>query len=194
MQDQTYTPPPPTTSPIVRTFRPLARAWHWATGFRVEGQMPNLDKYVIIGAPHTTNWDLPHALAAGIHYGLRIHWMGKDSIFKWPFGGLMRWLGGIMVDRSKSTNAVDRMIEEFKERDRLHLVIAPQGTRNSRTQWRSGFYHIANGAKVPIVLVFIDYTRKVIGIADIFQPTGDYDTDIRKIEAIYARVVTNLVV
>jgi 1-acyl-sn-glycerol-3-phosphate acyltransferase len=176
--------PPP--SWIVRLFRPVAHAWLAATRFRVVGTMPDLPKYVIVGAPHKSNWDLPHTLAAGAIYGLRIHWMGKDAIFKWPFGGLMRWLGGISVDRSKTTNAVAAMVDAFATRDQLYLVIPPEGTRKHVTQWKSGFYHIAVGAKVPIVLVYISYVLREVAIAEVFYPTGDYDRDIAHIMAVYA--------
>jgi 1-acyl-sn-glycerol-3-phosphate acyltransferase len=112
--------------------------------------------------------------------------MGKDAIFKWPFGGLMRWLGGISVDRSKTTNAVAAMVDAFATRDQLYLVIPPEGTRKHVTQWKSGFYHIAVGAKVPIVLVYINYVKREVGIAEVFYPTGNYDTDIQHIMAVYA--------
>ena len=97
----------------------------------------------------------------------------------------MRWTGGVSIDRSKSNNAVNEMIETFKTRERFHLVIPPEGTRAAVAKWKSGFYHIAVGAGVPIVLVYIDYTRRQIGIAEVFYPSGDYSTDIEKIYAIY---------
>jgi 1-acyl-sn-glycerol-3-phosphate acyltransferase len=178
------------TSTAVWLFRPLADCWLWATGFRIEGAMPDLPKYIIIAAPHATNWDLPHALAAGLHYGVRVHWMGKDSLFKWPLGGFMRWLGGLSVDRKASTNAVTGMIKTMAAADRLALVIAPSGTRSTSVRWKSGFYHIAHGAGVPIVLAFIDYKRKAVGIAGVIYPTGDYDADLSKIAALYAKVVS----
>jgi len=172
-----------------RALRPLGRLWFWAGGWTVVGEMPNVPKFIIVAAPHTTNWDLPNALAAGLHYGVRIHWMGKDGIFKWPFGGLMRWLGGIPVDRSKRNNAVAQMVEKFNAADRLVVVIPPEGTRSAVTQWKSGFYHIANGAGIPLVLAFIDYRRRRIGIAQVFQPTGHYEADLAQIQAIYAGLI-----
>jgi 1-acyl-sn-glycerol-3-phosphate acyltransferase len=184
------TPSRPPPSVLRRVFHPVASAWLWATGFRIEGRLPDLPKYVIVAAPHTTNWDLPHALAAGLHYGVPINWMGKTSIFKWPFGGLMRALGGVSVDRSKSTNAVAGMVATFAEADRLALVIAPAGTRSATVPWKSGFYHIAHGAGVPLVLAFIDYQRKAVGIAGVFTPTGNYEADLPKIQALYAQAAT----
>jgi 1-acyl-sn-glycerol-3-phosphate acyltransferase len=174
----------------VRMFRPLSRAWLAATGFKVVGAFPDAAKFIIVAAPHTTNWDLPHALAAGMQYGRRIHWMGKATIFKFPFGGMMRWLGGLSVDRSKSTNAVAAMVHVFDLRDNLALVVAPSGTRSATVPWKSGFYHIAHGAKVPLVLAYIDYNRREIGIADTVTTTGDYEGDLAKIQAIYAAIMS----
>lgn len=179
---------PITPSLAVRLFRPLAEGWLKATGWHIEGEMPNLPKFIIVGAPHTSNWDLPYTLAAGIHYGVRVHWMGKDSIFKWPFAGLMRWLGGIPVDRSKANNAVAQMVDTFARRDKLILVIPPEGTRGKVTRWKTGFYHIAVGAGIPLALGFLDYKRKAAGIARVFHPTGNFEADLAEIQAFYATV------
>ena len=173
----------------VRVFRPVSGAWLAATRFRVVGQFPDHAKFIVIAAPHTTNWDLPHALAAGIQFGRRIHWMGKATIFKWPFGGLMRWLGGISIDRSKSTNAVAAMVDVFAARNELALLVAPAGTRSATAPWKSGFYHIAHGAKIPLVIAYIDYNRREVGIADTIIPTGDYAADLARIQAIYATLM-----
>lgn len=166
--------------------RPLGRVWLWATNMRVVGEMPDMAKFVIIAAPHKTNWDLPHTLAVGLHYGLPIKWMGKASLFKWPYNGFMRWLGGIPVDRSKSNNAVAQMIEAFDAANELFVVIPPEGTRSDVQRWKSGFYHIAHGAKVPIVLAFIDYKKREVGVSQVFYPTGDYEADLVRIQAVYA--------
>lgn len=182
----------PTSTPsiAVRLLRPIGKLWLWAGGWKVAGEMPDLPKFIIVAAPHKTNWDLPNALAAGLHYGLRIHWMGKDSLFKWPFGGVMRRLGGIPIDRSKSNNVVAQMVETFDKAERLIVVIPPEGTRGEVARWKSGFYHIAHGAKVPLVLAFIDYKRREVGVAQMFHTTGDYDTDLAKIQAVYAAIAT----
>lgn len=187
--DQIATPPvAPQRSLVNRLLLPVARAWLLLTRMRVVGAMPDLPKFVIIGAPHTSNWDLPHALAAAIELGVRIQWMGKASLFKWPFGGFMRWLGGIPVDRSKHNNAVQQVVEKFKAADRLIVVIPPEGTRSEVQRWKSGFYHIASGAGVPIVLAFCSYTKREIGVAQVFWPSGDYDADLPRIQAVYAAV------
>jgi 1-acyl-sn-glycerol-3-phosphate acyltransferase len=185
----------PTSKPIanpswiVRLFRPLGYLWLWAFGWRLEGEMPDQKKFIIVAAPHTSNWDLPNLLAAGLHFGLRVHWMGKQSIFKWPFAGLMKWLGGVPVDRSRSNNAVAQMAEEFRKRESFHLVIPPSGTRTqSMAKWRTGFYYIAHEAQVPLVFGFMDYKNKAVGIKGMMHTTGDYAADLAKIQAIYAPI------
>ena len=188
MPDGTPSLAPLQPSFAVRCFRPLGRLWLKATGWRIEGEMPNVPKFVIVAAPHSSNWDLPFMLAAALHYGLRTHWMGKESIFKWPFGGIMRWLGGISINRSQANDAVAQMVERFATSDRLILVIPPEGTRGKVTRWKSGFYHIANGAKVPMALGFLDYKRKVAGVGGVFYPTGNYEADLAQIQAFYATV------
>lgn len=172
----------------VRMFRPLAKAYLWAGGWRIDGDLPDIPKYIVVAAPHTTNWDLPNALSAGLHWGQRIHWMGKHTLFRWPFGGFMRWLGGVSIDRSKNNNVVQQMIDWFGSADRLVLVITPSGTRSATAKWKTGFWHIAMGAGVPIVLCYIDYNRRLIGMAQVFQPTGDLEADITAIEAVYAPI------
>ncbi len=188
MPDGMTLPAPLQPTLAVRLLRPLGRLWLKANGWHIEGEMPNLPKFIIVAAPHSSNWDLPYVLAAALHYGIRVHWMGKSSIFKWPFGGLMRWLGGIAVDRSKANNAVDGMVARFTESGRLVLVIPPEGTRGKVDRWRSGFYHIAVGAKIPLALGFLDYKRKAAGIARVFYPTGNYEADLAEIQAFYATV------
>lgn len=180
-------------SRLVRTvFQPLGRAWLWAGGWTVVGEMPGLPKFVIVAAPHKTNWDLPNAIAGGLHFGVPVHWMGKASLFKWPYTGFMRWLGGIPVDRSKSNNAVAQMVEKFASARELIVVIPPEGTRGDVARWKSGFYYIAHGANIPLVLAFIDYNERRIGIAQMFHPTGNYDADLAAIQAVYAGLAAPL--
>jgi 1-acyl-sn-glycerol-3-phosphate acyltransferase len=157
-------------------------------GWRREGKPPEIPKYVIIAAPHTTNWELPTALMMAFAFRVKIRWMGKDSLFRWPFGAFFKWLGGIPVDRSRSLGMVEQTIQRFRERERFVLVMAPEGTRTKTTHWRTGFYHIACGANVPIVLGFLDYRRKVGGIGPVIMPTGDVEDDMKAIRAFYAGV------
>lgn len=157
-------------------------------GWKVEGDAPADRKMVVIAAPHTTNWDLPFMLGVAMYYRISLRWMGKDDLFKGPFGWLMHALGGIPVDRSKANNAVAQMVERYAAADDLLVAIPPEGTRAKTRYWKTGFYHIANGAGVPIALGFLDYERKVGGIGDVLHPTGDYDADLDRIKAFYADI------
>ena len=115
----------------------------------------------------------------------KIYWMGKDAIFRWPFGGLFKWLGGIPIDRSVANNVVSQSIEQFQKNEKLVLTVPPAGTRKRVLNWKTGFYHIANGAGVPIAMGFLDYKRKVGGIGSVLQPTGDIETDMEIIRSFY---------
>ncbi|MCC6847447.1 MAG: lysophospholipid acyltransferase family protein [Deltaproteobacteria bacterium] len=180
--------PPPlvTTSPAAGPLaRALARAWLWFFGWKVEGALPPGIKAVAIAYPHTTNWDMPFMLAVAYRLGVRPSWLGKRQIFRAPFGGFMRWLGGIPVDRSARTNMVAQVVECFAGSERLFLVIPPSATRHKAAHWKSGFYHIARGAGVPILCTFLDYTRKAGGIGTVVHPTGDVRADMDVIRAFY---------
>lgn len=157
-------------------------------GWRIEGRFPDISKYVLIAAPHTSNWDFPITLTMTFALKGKIYWMGKASLFRRPFYWLFRWLGGIPVDRSKSNNMVDQMIRQFAVNDQLVLTIPPAGTRRHVMKWKTGFYYIAAGAGVPVVLGFMNYRTKVGGIGGIFYPTGDIDRDMRQIRAYYSGI------
>jgi 1-acyl-sn-glycerol-3-phosphate acyltransferase len=157
-------------------------------GWRVEGAAPQTHKFVVIAAPHTSNWDLPLMLAVALQFRVRLRWMGKDTLFKPPFGWFMRVLGGIAIDRSKTNDVVAQMVEIFGQADRLAVAIPPEGTRSKTRYWKTGFYNIAHGADVPIALGFLDYARKVGGIGMVMRTSGDYDTDLEAIKAFYAQV------
>ena len=154
-------------------------------GWRIEGRLPPVPKFVLVGAPHTSNWDLPFTLLMAFGLRARIHWLGKAAIFRRPFRGFFQWLGGIPVDRSQSDNLVEQSIQQFQRNERLILTIAPAGTRRHVIKWKSGFYHIACGAGVPIVLGFLDYRRKVGGIGPVIYPTGNIAADMETIQAFY---------
>jgi 1-acyl-sn-glycerol-3-phosphate acyltransferase len=163
----------------------LARALLRLIGWQIEGGVPNLPKFVIIGAHHTSNWDGLLMMVAAQALRVRLHWMGKDSLFRFPLGILMRALGGIPIDRSAKRGVVEQMVLVFNERERLVLVIAPEGTRRKVERWKTGFYFIAQGANVPIVLAYPDYQRRVVGIGPVIDPTGDAEKDIAEMRAFY---------
>jgi 1-acyl-sn-glycerol-3-phosphate acyltransferase len=177
------------TTPVVNTlFRAMSKGFLKATGWTVEGSLPpSATKSVLIAAPHTSNWDLPYTLMVAFSLRLNIYWMGKQSIFRWPFGGLMKWLGGIPVNREQSTNLVSASAQAIQDASgNLQLVVPPEGTRSKTRYWKTGFYYIALGAKVPIVMAYMDYAHKRSGLGPIFEPTGDVEQDMTAIKAFYA--------
>jgi 1-acyl-sn-glycerol-3-phosphate acyltransferase len=157
-------------------------------GWRREGRLPNIPKYVMLVAPHTSNWDMPIGMAIVFAFKLKLNWLAKESLFRWHFGGLIRWLGGIPINRSKSCDVVARSIQTFKDKKKMVMVVAPEGTRKKANYWKTGFYHIAIGANVPIVMGFIDYARKVGGIGPTLIPTGDIEFDMQKIRCFYDEI------
>ena len=164
----------------------IGRVWLKLFGWEAVGGPTVEKKLVLIAAPHTTNWDLPFALALAFTLGLEIHWMGKSTIFKRPFGGLMRWFGGVPIERHLRTNVVQQMIHLFQASDALALTVSAEGTRSRADYWKSGFYHIAYGADVPVALCFLDYEKKRGGIGRIMQLTGDVRADMDVIRSFYA--------
>ncbi len=176
-------------TPIINTLlRALSVTFLKLSGWKIEGSLPaGSNKSVLIAAPHTSNWDLPYTLMVAFVLRLNIYWMGKEQIFKPPFRGLMRWLGGIPVQRETSNNLVAASIEAIKAaRGPLQLVVPPEGTRSNTRYWKTGFYYIAVGAQVPIVMAYMDYKRKLSGLGPVFRPTGDIEADMVAIKAFYA--------
>ena len=173
-------------TPVCKTlFRWISIFFLKITGWLTEGRLPAIPKFVLVGAPHTSNWDLPYTLFIVFVFRAKIYWMGKEVIFRRPFKGFFKWLGGIPIDRSKSYNVVAQSIQQFKENETLILTIAPSGTRKRVEKWKTGFYHIANGANVPIQLGFLDYRRKVGGFGPMLYPTGNIDDDMKIIRRFY---------
>jgi 1-acyl-sn-glycerol-3-phosphate acyltransferase len=168
--------------------RLISRFLLFCLGWRTQGSLGHLQKCVLIAAPHTSNWDLFYTLLMAFNLKTGIYWMGKDSIFTKPFAGIMKWLGGIPIDRSKSNNVVGQSIQMFNQNEKMVLTVPPSGTRSRVTYWKTGFYHIANNAKVPIALGFLDYGLKIGGIGPTFRTTGDIEADMKVISAFYAGI------
>jgi len=169
--------------------RMVAKLFLRVAGWRLEGAIPaDLRRAVVIAYPHTTNWDLPYMLAVAWALGIRVSWLGKQELFRRPFGGLMRWLGGVPVDRSRRSNLVEQAAERLRTTDRLFLVIPPSGTRRRARHWKSGFYHIARSARVPVVCAFLDYERKVGGVGPVFIPSPDLGADMERLRVFYRDV------
>jgi len=157
-------------------------------GWRVEGDIPNHRKLVIIAAPHTTNWDFVVGIAAKLALNLQALWLGKDSLFKGPLGWLMRALGGVPVDRSTSNDVVSGIVEEFGRREKFVLALAPEGTRKKVDRWRTGFYHVAHATHTPIVPVALNWGARAVQIMPAFVTTGDVDRDIAELQSRFANV------
>ena len=173
-----YLPPNPLIEWIGRTALKLM-------GWRIEGELPRLDKFVAIGAHHTSNWDFVIFIALKFVLRLNARWFGKHSIFRWPFGGLMRSWGGIPIQRHLSLNMVEQAIQGFRDNREFILVLSPEGTRRKVERWKMGFYHIALGAGVPIVLGALDYQNRRVVIAPTFLPTGDEQADLAAMLAFF---------
>jgi 1-acyl-sn-glycerol-3-phosphate acyltransferase len=163
--------------------RTLLALLGWKT-FAPDGQPP--PRAVLIEYPHTSNWDAFYGLLAAFALGLEICWMAKDAAFRWPFAGLMKRLGGIPVNRRTHTNAVAQMTAQFATRDRFILGITPEGTRSRTEGWKSGFYRIATGARVPLAVSTIDYARREAGVIAYIDLCGNPDLDIARIAGLYA--------
>jgi 1-acyl-sn-glycerol-3-phosphate acyltransferase len=173
-------------TPVIKTlFRWFSIFFLKIAGWRIEGRIPDIPKFVLVGAPHTSNWDFPYGLFIIFVFKTKIYWLGKDSLFRIPLKWFFKWLGGISVDRTKSSNIVANSIKQFHQNDKFILAIAPAGTRKRVKRWKTGFYHIANGAKVPIVLGYLDYRLKTGGIGPVISPTGDIEADMKTIRGFY---------
>ena len=154
-------------------------------GWRCEGDWPALDKAVVVCAPHTSNWDGVWMLAAAGHYRVRLRYMGKKSLTEGVFGGFVKWTGCVPIDRSQRNDVVRAMAEAFAAEPELTLAIPPEGTRDAVDHWKSGFYHIALAAGVPIIMAVCDYGTRTVRISGTLIPSGDYAADFPLIAGHY---------
>ena len=177
-------------TPVLSTvFHYIAKIMMRLLGWHVDGKLPDLPKYVLIGAPHTSNRDF--LLFLGVIFSLRanVRFMGKAELFRNPFGWFFYYCGGVPVDRTKSTGLVDQMVEVCKKSDKFILTIAPEGTRHHVTEWKRGFYHIAKSAGIPIVIAVVDGRQKTVRVGKVFYPTEDIEADMKAIKAVFEGVV-----
>ncbi|MCZ2128048.1 MAG: lysophospholipid acyltransferase family protein [Anaerolineales bacterium] len=173
----------PVVSPILRA---VSNGIMRSVGWNVDGAPPDLKKYIVIGAPHTSNWDF--LLFLGIIFRLKIstRYMAKIELFTNPLGWFFYWCGGVPVDRKKSSGLIEQMVEVCNREDEFILVIAPEGTRYHVHEWKRGFYHIAKSAGIPIVMAKVDGVRKVVHFGETFYPTDDADADMQAIQSAFA--------
>ncbi len=168
--------------------RALGRAMLALLGWRVAGEIPDLPKFVIAVAPHTSNWDFAVGMATMFALDLRLTFIGKHTLFRWPLGAIMRWMGGVPVDRSAPHGAVGETIDALARVEQRVVAIAPQGTRKPVPRFKSGFLHIARGANVPVVLASLDYAARCVRLGPTFVPGEDIDAELRRVEAFFANV------
>jgi 1-acyl-sn-glycerol-3-phosphate acyltransferase len=170
---------------ITPVFRYLSRVSLRLFGWRVVGKLPDIPKFVIIGAPHTSNWDFVMFLAIVFVLKGDLRYMGKVEIFRWPIAGFFRWCGGVPVDRAKPQGLVEQTVQAIQEADRFQLVITPEGTRSKVDKWKRGFYHIAKKADIPVVAGYVDTRTMTCGIGPTFTLSEDMDADIKIIQAFF---------
>ena len=169
-------------------WRAVGRTYLRLAGWRIEGTFPADPKYVLIVAPHTSNWDFPLGVAVVFAVELRVSWLGKHTIFRTPFKAFLRWLGGIPVNRSARHGVVGECVRAFAAAPALVLALAPEGTRKGVSNWKSGFYLIALKAGVPILPVGFDYREHVVRLMPLFQPSGNLEQDLPLIQARFSDV------
>ena len=154
-------------------------------GWRVDYLPPPGPKGIVVVYPHTSNWDFPVGYLTRLVMGLPMSFVGKDTLFRWPVGGLLRRMGGIPANRRERTGLIGQLVGEFQRRDWMWLAIAPEGTRSHVPHWKSGFYRLALAAGVPVGLAFIDYRTRVVGLREYVHLTGDREADMARIRAAY---------
>ena len=159
----------------------LLRLWGWRIA-----PFPDLDKAVAVGGPHTSNWDGFLGILGATALGLDTAFLIKASAFRWPLAPLLRRMGGIPIDRTRATGAVDQAVELFRKSNRLIMVVTPEGTRTNAPRWKTGFYHIARLARVPMVLAVPDYSRRELNFPLVIEPGDDMEADMRKMIECFA--------
>ena len=173
------------TQLVTPAFRGLFRFSLRIFGWRVVGQLPDYPKFVVVGAPHTSNWDFVMFLALAFVLKGDLRYMGKKELFRWPVAGFFRWCGGVPVDRSKPQGLVEQTVQAIQEADHFQLVITPEGTRSKVGVWKHGFYHIAKQAEIPVVTGYVDACTKICGIGPTFTLTEDMEADIQSMQLFF---------
>ncbi len=163
----------------------IAKTLLTLSGWEVVGEVPDIDKAVYIAAPHTSNWDGFWLIVGKTLLGLEARFLAKHTLFWWPLGAALNWFGAIPIDRSRGGGLVQQLVDMFEDTEQLNLALAPEGTRKWTQYWKSGFYRLALEADVPIVLAFIDYGNKKMGIGGVFTPSGDVQKDLKFLRDFY---------
>jgi 1-acyl-sn-glycerol-3-phosphate acyltransferase len=181
------TPPLGPAAPSRGSFlsRAAGRAALAVLGWRIEGEVPNVPRVVLVVAPHTSNWDFVVGIATMLALGLDARWIGKDSLFRAPFGPLLRWLGGTPVDRDAPEGVVEGAVRRLETADRLFLTLSPEGTRRKVARWKTGFHRMARRAGVPVWPVALDYSRKAVELLPLFTVSDDLEGDLEALRSLF---------
>jgi 1-acyl-sn-glycerol-3-phosphate acyltransferase len=163
----------------------VLRLLGWKMDVHLPSDQPHL---VITAAPHTSNWDGVVGVAAIMSLGIRVNFFAKESLFRWPFGGLLAALGGVPIRRDAAHGIVEQTTELFAQKERLFIGVAPEGTRTRAPIWKSGFHRIATAAQAPVLLAYMDYGRRQVGTGPLIRPSGDYEADLERIQAFYRTI------
>ena len=161
--------------------RIILRLWGW----QLDDRLPDADRYVMIGYPHTSNWDFVLGMLARWALNLPLNWVAKHSIFWGPFRPILIAMGGVPLNRKTTHGFIQKNIELFEQREKFILGLMPEGTRSKTERWKSGFYHIAHGANVPIALAYLDYKNKIIGVGKVMEASGNIAADFEIIRDFY---------
>lgn len=170
----------------VAALRVFGRVAMRVAGWRFEGSIPNLPKLLFVVAPHTSNWDFFVGVGAMFALGLRATFLGKHTLFRWPLGIVMRWLGGVPVYRHAPRNVVDQTVDHIRRVEQVALGISPEGTRKKLPAWRTGFHYVARGAEIPIVPVALDYSTKTVRFFPMHQPADTVASDVAALGPLFS--------
>ena len=170
---------PPTRHGVF--MRTLAKFLLKLGGWKLVGEFPNEPKMMLIAVPHSSAWDAYWGFLVKIGYDMNISFLGKKEAFWFPLGVLLRWLGGMPIDRHSASGVVDQVAKSFRDNERKWVILAPEGTRRAVTRWRSGFWHIAKQANVPLAGIYFDYPNRTIGLGPVFELTDDLEADLVRI-------------
>jgi len=177
-------------TPILSAFlHYVAKFLLYIVGWRVEGKLPDLPKFILIGAPHTSNWDFVLFLAVIFDLRANVRFMGKSELFRRPYGWFFYWCGGVPVDRTKSHGLVEQMVQACNKSEKFILTIAPEGTRKEVGEWKMGFYHIAKATGIPLAMAVVDGTRKTVRVGQLYELTDDMEADMKVIKGFFADIV-----
>lgn len=154
-------------------------------GWELQVDIPDIQKFVAIAYPHTSNWDFPLGILAAKAANLKVHWMGKHSLFRWPYGWFFRAIGGTPIRRGQGQKYMQQMTDLFDRSEELILALAPEGTRGKTDHWKTGFHYIARAANVPILMGYMDWGKRQVGIGGMFYPIEDIDANFARIREFY---------